>query len=98
LRAAFKGARTALIERSRGVSLHPKLDPVFGGKQELRRGPVRPATIAGPLRAATTSHCIAGEISVVSTGPAITVGTKIRSDARGAPSVLDLAGPGCICQ
>jgi hypothetical protein len=93
----FQMARTVLIDRSHGVSLHSKLDLDRGDKQELCHGPIRSATIAALLRGATTIHCIAGEISVVSAGPAITVSTEIHSDARG-PSVLHHAVPGCTCQ
>jgi hypothetical protein len=58
--------RMALIVRPRGVSLHSKLDPVRGNKQELYLWSAPPVFIAALLRAATTNHCIAGEISVVS--------------------------------
>jgi hypothetical protein len=79
----FQGARTALIDRSRGVLLHFKIDPIRSNKQELYRASTRPATIAVLLRAATTNHCIAGEISAVSAGSAITMSKEIHSDVRG---------------
>jgi hypothetical protein len=58
--------RTALIVRPRGVSLHSKLDPAGNDKQELYLESTPPAFIAALQRAATTNHCIAGEISAVS--------------------------------
>jgi len=46
--------------------LHSKLDAVRRNKQELYLWSTAPAFIAALLRAATTNHCIAGEMSVVS--------------------------------
>jgi hypothetical protein len=66
LQAVFKWCARRPIGRSRGVSLHSKLDPVRRNKQELYLWSTAPAFIAALLRAATTNHCIAGEMSVVS--------------------------------
>jgi hypothetical protein len=62
----FQMVRTAPIVRSRGISLHSKLDPVRSNKQQLYPWSAAPAIMAALQRAATTNHYIAGEISVVS--------------------------------
>jgi hypothetical protein len=79
----FQMARTVLIDRSHDVSLHSKLDLDRGDKQELCHGPIRPATIAALLRAATTNHCIAGENFGGLGWICNHYGTEIHSDARG---------------
>jgi hypothetical protein len=90
-------ARTVLIDRSHDVSLHSKLDLDRGDKQELCHGPIRPATIAALLRAATTNHCIAGE-NFGGLGWICNHYAHGDSLRRAGPSVLHHAVPGCTCQ